>query len=578
MKRKLLKWCLGTFICASLSLSMVSCNDKDDTKTDKQEQTDDKTQGLVISNSNLTFSKIGGVENITVDANSNVVVMGKQDWVHIKQVGQENGKVKFEIEIPAADASGDRSCQLTFAADGKEAKLSIYQSCDDKIELSKDSESLSAQGGEVSFTVDTKLDYTVTAKSKWLTQSASDGNVYTFTVGANNGYSKRTGRIEVVAGSSTKTFYVYQEEGQKLVVTSSMSATELSKYMYPAWNLGNTMEATGGETGWQKTKTSQEVIDFVAECGFRAVRIPCSWMTHRVNSADGFKIDQKWIDRVKEVVQYCINANMFVELNDHYDGGWIEELGFSKTATYTEVDEEWIAKKEADLKALWTIIAEEFKDFDNHLMLAGMNEPFQQYNLFHDKHEKLTPILERYNQAFVDAVRATGGNNANRILVVQGPSVNISSTLKYFHTPTDIVDGKLMVEVHHYEPWNFCGEEKNPVYTWNQESYIKGQMEDLKKAFCDKGFPVLIGEYAAQWRDYKDQEKHDASVKAYYKAISKYAPSNGCLPFTWDINYCPDKRGVSGTMCVINRANLTIYNQPAYEGIMEGTEEAVWPY
>ena len=367
---------------------------------------------------------------------------------------------------------------------------------------------------------------------------------------------------------------------------------EIAKNMYPGWNLGNTMEASGGETSWQSTKTTQEIIAYVKSLGFRSVRIPCSWYIHCTKSGD-YTIDASWMARVKEVVDYCINDDLYVVLNDHYDGDWIEESGF-KDITASKVDELC-----GIMGNLWTQIANEFKDYDNHLLFAGLNEPFQSNNS--SSVEDKVATLVKYEQAFVDAVRATGGNNASRILVVQGPATDIDLTLKHYNTlPVDNVKDAMMVEVHYYSPWNFCGMESNEswgsmFFYWGAENHLSGSsynanwgevdmMKDyfgkMRASFADKGHPIIIGEYACQWRDLsslssESQEKHNASVKAFYKAVSQYGPENGMIPMTWDINYC-NNGGTKGTMTLIDRNSLEVFNTFAMEGIQEGNAAAVW--
>ena len=379
---------------------------------------------------------------------------------------------------------------------------------------------------------------------------------------------------------------------------NSNPACRVAAQMYPGWNLANTMEATGqglaAETSWQTTKTTKELIDFVKQQGFRSVRIPCSWDIH--SDAQG-KIDQQWLARVKEIVDDCIKDGLYVVLNDHWDNGWIEVKGFSKTdQTYEKVDEQTIQKKVARLKDLWTQIAVAFKGYDEHLLFAGLNEPFQQYNLFHDKHQELTPILLRYNQAFVEAVRATGGKNKKRILVVQTPGISISSAVKeenHFTMPVDpIGKGRLMVEVHYYEPWDFCGQEEGGKWFWGQGQHVEGdphncewgeeswsesQFASMKKTFFDKGYPVILGEYGVNWREVGHrQDLHDASVKAWFKDVTQKAISNGCVPMLWDIN-AADRHGEKGTLTVIDRSRLKVFCTAGMEGITEGVHAANWP-
>ena len=220
-----------------------------------------------------------------------------------------------------------------------------------------------------------------------------------------------------------------------LSITSviAQTATDIINQMSPGWNLGNTLEAThwngaalfnnvaglAAETSWQDTKTTQQIIDFVKAQGFRSVRIPVAWVYGHISDADAYTIDTAWMNRVKQIVDYCINDGLYVVINDHWDGGWLEEhIADTNSAT--------IAKNKAVLTAIWTQIAEKFKDYDEHLLFAGLNEPNTEES---PKASTINNLLN-YNQTFIDAVRATGGQNATRVLVVQGPSTDIGKTVK----------------------------------------------------------------------------------------------------------------------------------------------------
>ncbi len=375
------------------------------------------------------------------------------------------------------------------------------------------------------------------------------------------------------------------------------SAMDVVNDMSPGWNLGNTFEATtswtggalwnnkgglGAETGWQDTKTSQAVIDFVKSLGFKSIRIPCAWAYGHISDASNYTIDAAWMARVKEVVDYCINDGLYVVLNDHWDGGWLEEKMKDSNAAN-------IAKNKGILKLLWTQIANAFKDYDEHLLFAGLNEPGAD-------NQASTNNLIQYNQTFVDAVRATGGNNAKRVLVVQGPSTNIDHTCNFMNgkMPNDIVPGKLAIEVHYYNPWQFWGMEKDESWgkvfyywgngnhhsgsthnaTWGEEKDMKDQLQKMKTYFVDKGYPVVIGEFGANWRDIsklsnESQEKHNASIKAHYKELHRLCKEmGGMVPMTWDIN-SRSQNGTKGTMTIVDRKNLTVYGKYALEGINE---------
>lgn len=257
------------------------------------------------------------------------------------------------------------------------------------------------------------------------------------------------------------------------------NAIEIAPKMYPGWNLGNTLEGggtdnvytnnggLGAEKAWQGTTTTQEIIDFVAAQGFKSVRIPAAWvMGHIVDGEEGMTIDAAWMARVKEIVDYCVKDGLYVLLNDHWDGGWIQGT-FKK-----DITEPTVQANCEKMKRLWTQIAEAFKDYDEHLLFAGLNEPEAET-------EAQIKVLMTYEQAFIDAVRATGGNNASRALVVQGPNTSIELSSKYVDMSkfVDTASKALMIEVHYYSPPQFTGvwEGPNgdePFYFWGAANHV----------------------------------------------------------------------------------------------------------
>ena len=380
------------------------------------------------------------------------------------------------------------------------------------------------------------------------------------------------------------------------------NAIEIAPKMYPGWNLGNTLEGggtdnvytnnggLGAEKAWQGTTTTQAIIDFVAAQGFKSVRIPASWVMGHIIDADELTIDPVWMNRVKEIVDYCINDGLYVLLNDHWDGGWIQ--GTFKQ----DISEPTVAANCEKMKKLWTQIAEAFKDYDEHLLFAGLNEP-------EAEKEDQIKVLMTYEQAFIDAVRATGGNNASRTLVVQGPNTSIELSSQYVDMSKfeDTASKALMIEVHYYSPPQFTGvwEGPNgdePFYfwgaanhvpsgnytkynsTWGEEAYVREQFQMMKEAFVDKGYPVILGEYGANWREFSNnsiQKKHDASLWLFHKTINEEAIKRGIIPYVWDINN-PNRYGTGGIMCIIDRSKPSVFDTNSLDGIMAGVEAAQW--
>jgi endoglucanase len=304
----------------------------------------------------------------------------------------------------------------------------------------------------------------------------------------------------------------------------SISSINMAKAMVPGWNVGNSLEASGSETSWGNPKVTQVLIDSVKKAGFKAIRIPVSWSYH-FSDATSYTISDTWKSRVAEVVNYAIKDGMYVIINIHWDGGWMDTPTYAQQKTIN-----------SRLAIMWKQIAIYFRNYDSHLLFAGTNEVMMtnDYN---------APIVEYYtvqnsfNQTFVSTVRSTGGHNKYRALVVQGFNANIDYTVNYLTLPTDSISDRLMVEDHYYDPYNFTLNTgtgyttewgKNAtvhVDMWGQEDYADSQFAKLKAKYIDKGVPVIIGEYGAMAR----------SNRLYYmQYISQSMKSHGLTPFVWD--------------------------------------------
>lgn len=339
----------------------------------------------------------------------------------------------------------------------------------------------------------------------------------------------------------------------------TVSLENIAEELGAGWNLGNTLEANSGgtpnETVWGNPAASQEIIDMVADAGFNTIRIPVSYLS-KIDDANGYKIDEAWLDRVKEVVDYCYEKDLYVIINVHGDGynsvqgGWLLVNGG---------DQDYIKEK---YEAVWKQIAEKFADYDEHLIFESMNEVFD--GEYADPTPERYANLVAYNQIFVDTVRATGSNNTHRWLLVPGWNTNINYTCDDygFEMPTDksntAGENRLIVSVHCYDPWDYCGTENDKTFlwgergqeivevnkadirnkaTWGEEDHIEEQMNKLKTTFVDNGIPVIIGEYGCI-----DKTTANAGIpnqiaenRVYYNAfLAGTAASMGITPVYWD--------------------------------------------
>ncbi|HQZ24904.1 MAG TPA: cellulase family glycosylhydrolase [Flavobacterium sp.] len=423
------------------------------------------------------------------------------------------------------------------------------------IQLSK----TSGVSGSTSVTVAATENKGITARSATISVSSSQAPTVTITVSQ--------------AAPAPVTYPSYNTNPIAADATGmSSTAVQLAAKIKLGWNIGNTLEATGGETAWGNPKVTKALIDLVKANGFNAIRIPCSWNQNMANSSTA-QIKADWLNRVKEVVQYCVDNDMYVLVNIHWDGGWLE----NNCTNAKKVE------NNAKQKAFWEQIATSLRDFDEHLLFASANEP----NV--DDATQMD-VLNSYHQTFIDAVRATGGKNANRILVVQGPSTDIDKTNKLMLTlPVDNVANRMMVEVHYYTPWNFCGMEKDESWgkmfyywganyhsttdtarnaTYGEEADLDNLFKSMKTQFVDKGIPVILGEFGAIRRSNltgSDLTLHLDSRAFFLKYVVKQAKANGMLPFYWDAG----GMGNNGS-AIFNRTNNTIFDNQALTGLLDG--------
>ena len=317
------------------------------------------------------------------------------------------------------------------------------------------------------------------------------------------------------------------------------TATDAVKNMGVGWNLGNTLDSNSGdinnmwiecftsrtpsdyETAWRQVITTPELIKMMKDAGFNAIRLPVTWYPHmeatfnsvkyvsstqtltpwdRTNDPIGTKIQKAWMQRVHEVVDYVISQGMYCILNIHHD------TGSANTAWLIASESDYAQQKDCFI-AIWQQIAEDFKDYDEHLLFEGYNEmldPYRSWNFASfetpSRYDN-TVATSAYNainsfaQSFVDVVRATGGNNSQRNLIVSTYSASsgagswnqhLQDPLKYMKRPNDEVENHIIFEVHSYLDIKDLNDTKNVV---NQ------MISALKSYLVAKGAPVIIGEW-----------------------------------------------------------------------------------
>jgi endoglucanase len=439
-----------------------------------------------------------------------------------------------------------------------------------------------AEGGISDLTISGNAQWSISnSASSWLQLSKTTGN-------SGSGSIKLTTTVNATGATRSTILVVNSSNGQSRRVTVSQSsqiypsynispkapdatgmtstAVQLAAKLKLGLNLGNTFEAPGGETGWGSPVITESFIKFVKQSGFNTIRIPCAWDWHHVDNKATAHIDQNWLNRVKEVVGYCVNNDMYVLLNIHWDGGWLEN-----NCTPNKKD-----SVNAKQKAYWEQIATAMRDFDEHLMFASANEPNADDAI-------KTGVLLSYHQTFVNAVRSTGGRNTYRALVIQGSA----ELLDVSAFPTDPTPNRMMFEAHNYTPFQFCGLSEDASWgkmfyywgtghhssiepernaTWGEEEEQLKGFKLLKEKFIDKGIPVLMGEYGAFRRGPgstnvpKDLDTHNDAVDYWITYVTKQAVTRGIIPFWWD------------TGGILNRSNNTVRDQRSLDAIIAGTK------
>lgn len=298
------------------------------------------------------------------------------------------------------------------------------------------------------------------------------------------------------------------------IMRTDLTAVDLTRLMGNGTNLGNTLEACNANTGhvtdetsyyetmWGQSVTTQEMISGMKAAGFDTLRVPVAWMTNATDLPSGDStISEAYLNRVEEVINYALNADMYVIVNDHWDGGWYGMFGSEDEQTRQAAMDAYIS--------MWTQIANRYKEYSDRLIFEGANEEigarFDENSVLYCSDSILSyytddekyELANKVNQVFVDTVRSTGGNNAQRFLLIPGFGTNIDNTLDpRFVMPQDTADHKLLISVHFYDPWAYCGDGQSSV-RWGTVADYEQMQETLKKMtrFVEEGYGVVIGEY-----------------------------------------------------------------------------------
>ncbi|MDR3060040.1 MAG: cellulase family glycosylhydrolase [Prevotella sp.] len=539
---------------------------------------DDKPEPeLIVSTESISFTKEGGDKDIHIKTNQKWSISSSESWCTVNPAsGEGTGTIKITLSATANTSNDLRTSVLTVSAGGITKEVNITQQLTDLLVVKKAEYEVKAAGENITVELQTTGTLEITIDGDWITKSGTKAVTdlsEVFVIAPNKNIFNRKGTITYKIGDLSETVTISQAATSLNIVADKTGmandATALAIKMGLGWNLGNTLEATdgttAGETSWGNPKASQTLIDAVKAAGFNTIRIPCAWNAYIED--ESYKIKDSWLVRVAEVVDYCVNNDMYAIINIHWDGGWLEE-----NPTYDKQAE--VNKKQ---KALWEQIAVYFRDYDEHLLFAGTNEVHADYNT---PSAENIEVQQSYNQTFVNAVRSTGGKNTWRNLIVQSYNTNIDYAVDYMKMPSDPTANRIMAEVHFYDPYEFCLQEANTVFlwgkdftgagtaSWGQEDWVDKQFGRMKTNFADRGIPVVLGEYSPTLRmslNATDYANHVKSRNYYLNYVTKAAVQNGMIPVYWD-------NGPTGDMAsgLFNRLTGEQVHTDAIKSIIDG--------
>jgi endoglucanase len=551
---------------------------------------------LTLSKTKVEFAKEGGEVSLVIKTNARLWEIDNpgSDWITLSTTSGPRGEGTVTLSVTARTMEVRRDTLVLTAGDATPVKVVVSQLASDFLySLTADKTEVSFKSEKDSTDIVITSDaahWTISNTADWVRLSQTEGitgiSVVKVKANENPGNVSRSATISIIANgaplvqiSISQKAQIYPDYNTSPIASDNTGmgsdAVQLAAKIKLGWNLGNSLEATGGETKWGNPKASKAFIDLVKQSGFNAVRIPCSFNQYMANSATA-QLQTEWLDRVKEVVQYCVDNDMYVILNIHWDGGWLEN-----NCTTAKQDE-----NNAKQKAFWEQIATHLRDFDEHLLFASANEP-------NVSNATQMAVLLSYHQTFIEAVRSTGGRNSYRVLVIQGPTTDIETTNTLMTTlPTDNIANHLMVEIHYYTPWNFCGMTEDTAWgnmfyywgagnhsttdtsrnpTWGEETTVNTNFGLMKAKFVDKGIPVVLGEYSVVHRSSLTGDAltlHLASRAYFLKYVTQQAKANGILPFYWD-------NGATGNngCALFDRSANSVFDQQALDALVQGASK-----
>ena len=506
---------------------------------------------LAASPAELEFGPEGGTQTLTITSGIQPAVSSLGDWVTITPGTPSGNNYPFSVKASAYNGTLDHSTSIRVIGDKQSLMITVLQRHPEvELTVSKSTLSFDRSGGEETFTVTSSTQPQVTSDASWLViETGRIDKDHHSIVKVQAGASRKTeagaGTLTVSCGGKSVSVGVTQEAfvAPAVAATTPVTSQMVFDAMGPGWNMGNHMDAinngVSGETVWGNPKCTQATMDGIRAAGFKAVRICTTWEGH-IGPAPAYRIEDKWLDRVAEIVGYAERAGLVAIVNTHHDETYWQDISkcINNAANHEKVKDE--------VFALWTQIAERFKDKGEWLVFESFNEiqdgGWGWSEAFRKNPGAQYKILNEWNQTFVDAVRATGGENATRWLGIPGYACNPGFTIAGLVLPTDYTSAnRLMVAVHDYDPYDYTL--KDPlIRQWghtaaadkrlsgDNEKAVVDVFDNLKAAYLDQGIPVYLGEMGCS-----RHTEEDLPYQRYYMEYFCKAAADHLLPmYLWD--------------------------------------------
>ena len=518
---------------------------------------------LSASPAELNFAAEGGTIELAINSGIKPTVSCSDSWISLHEVKYEFNKL-LVVKVTATANTGTtvRSSSIRVIGDKQSLMIPVSQDIAQvKLTVNPTTVAFDRYGGEATVTVTSSEQPTVSTSTAWCgVQAGSIGSnretTVTIAAAANATTSSRSGSVTISCGKESVTVNLTEEAySVSTASTTALTPEQVFNAMGPGWNMGNHMDAVSngvsGETIWGNAKCTQATFDNVKKAGFKAVRICTTWTGH-IGEAPAYRLEDKWLERVAEIVGYAEKAGLVAIVNTHHDETYW--LDISKAYNNNTQNE----KVKDEIFCVWTQIARRFADKGEWLVFESFNEiqdgGWGWSAAFQANPDAQYKVLNDWNQVFVNAVRGAGGNNATRWLGIPGYAASPGFTITGLVLPKDYTNAnRLMVAVHDYDPYNYTlntplvrqwghTADKDKRCSDADEEGVVAVFDNLKKAYLDKNIPVYLGEMGCS-----RHADEDFAYQQYYMEYFCKAAADRLLPmYLWDngaTGVGPEKHG-----------------------------------